>query len=257
MRRKNLFLIPFDAGADIVGANEGVNKIFLQIQANKNIDNLYYMKNKVLLSNKSETADVYQQLVEISPIIQKLIQKNDSIMFISGDHSITYYLYRICASNFNEPPVLVILDAHSDSSRLYDGWINQGTFVRELTKNIKPEIFHIGIRYDPIKLSDIDEMVYPAFSFLHHDGLEDFFKRLGNKPCYVSIDIDVLDPSICPGVNFPVPGGLSKNELLNILKKLFQLNVIAFDLVEYVPQNDVDKKSLQIAIEIIENWVVS
>ncbi len=67
------------------------------------------------------------------------------------------------------------------------------------------------------------------------DALRD---RVGNRPLYVSIDIDVLDPAHAPGTGTPEAGGMTSRELLEILRGLRELNLIGADVVEVAPSYD-------------------
>jgi len=62
--------------------------------------------------------------------------------------------------------------------------------------------------------------------------------RLGDKPVYVSIDIDVLDPAHAPGTGTPEAGGMTSRELLRMLRALSDLNVVGADVVEVAPAYD-------------------
>jgi agmatinase len=61
---------------------------------------------------------------------------------------------------------------------------------------------------------------------------------VGDRPAYVSLDIDVLDPAFAPGTGTPEPGGLTSRELLNMLRALGDLNLVGADVVEVAPAYD-------------------
>ena len=63
-------------------------------------------------------------------------------------------------------------------------------------------------------------------------------RRLGDRPVYVSVDIDVLDPAHAPGTGTPEAGGMTSRELLGILRGLAGLNVVSADIVEVSPSYD-------------------
>jgi agmatinase len=73
----------------------------------------------------------------------------------------------------------------------------------------------------------------------HHDQiLEDLHARVGDRPVYVSVDVDVLDPGFAPGTGTPEPGGLSSRELLALLRGLRGLPIVGADVVEVAPAYD-------------------
>jgi agmatinase len=61
---------------------------------------------------------------------------------------------------------------------------------------------------------------------------------VGDRPTYVSLDIDVLDPAFAPGTGTPEAGGLTSRELLNILRSFNRLNLVGADIVEVAPAYD-------------------
>jgi agmatinase len=63
-------------------------------------------------------------------------------------------------------------------------------------------------------------------------------ERLGQRPVYVSVDIDVLDPAFAPGTGTPEAGGMSSAQLFEILRGLDGLNVVGADIVEVAPAYD-------------------
>lgn len=86
-------------------------------------------------------------------------------------------------------------------------------------------------------------------------------RRVGTHvPVYLSLDIDVLDPGICPGTGTPEPGGWTSREVIRILRGLEALNVVGADVVEVAPAYDGvgEQTSLvaaQVVFEILTSWV--
>ena len=69
-------------------------------------------------------------------------------------------------------------------------------------------------------------------------AVEQIRRRVGGRPTYVSLDIDVLDPAFAPGTGTPEAGGLTSRELLNILRCFSELNLVGADIVEVAPAYD-------------------
>ena len=83
------------------------------------------------------------------------------------------------------------------------------------------------------------------------DGIVNKIKtRVGDTPCYISIDIDVVDPAFAPGTGTPECGGFSSLELLTILKKLKGLNILGGDIVEVAPSYDSSEITSMLAATI-------
>ena len=73
----------------------------------------------------------------------------------------------------------------------------------------------------------------------HHDEILDELRdRVADRPVYVSVDVDVLDPGFAPGTGTPEPGGLSSRELLSLLRGLVELPIVGADVVEVAPAYD-------------------
>jgi len=68
--------------------------------------------------------------------------------------------------------------------------------------------------------------------------IERVLARVADRPVYVSVDIDVLDPAFAPGTGTPEAGGLTSRELLGILRGLAGVNVVGADIVEVAPAYD-------------------
>lgn len=253
---KNIYFIPFDRGADFTGAYKGVYRILESLQKEEIPKDSYLfdiIEDKELIKKNGKI----DSLCKVQKKIETILKNKEQLLIVSGDHSVTFFLYQIVTGFFGTNLPLIILDAHSDASLEYEGWINHGCFVRTLYKICNPEIYHIGVRYDPMKLKDIEQHTFPSFSFCNADAnmIESIKSLVGDRKCYVSIDIDVLDPVDCPGVFFPVLGGINESELFKILEELFSLNVAAVDLVEYVPEKDIRERTLSHAINIIKKWL--
>ena len=69
-------------------------------------------------------------------------------------------------------------------------------------------------------------------------ALEKIRTRVGDKPLYISIDIDVLDPAHAPGTGTPEAGGLTSREMLRLIRGLADLHIVGADVVEVAPAYD-------------------
>ena len=82
-------------------------------------------------------------------------------------------------------------------------------------------------------------------------------KRLKNVPVYISLDLDVIDPSLLPGVGTPEPGGLTFLEFIALLKELRSLHVVGFDMVELTPDYDPSQVSSVTASVILREMILA
>jgi agmatinase len=106
---------------------------------------------------------------------------------------------------------------------------------------------HIGIRgplYSKQDLADDRSLGFEIFSSVEFEdigangAIEKLRQRVGNRPMYISIDIDVLDPSHAPGTGTPEAGGLTSRELLKVIRATSDMNIVGADVVEVAPAYD-------------------
>jgi agmatinase len=153
-------------------------------------------------------------------------------VFVGGDHSITPKLVARVAARHDGLGV-VGFDAHMDLREDYPG-DHACTYRRISETGVACFVFgpRSGERSEwqdaPKVLAHLapDLDVSPALD------------ALAGRPVYVTVDIDVLDPSVAPGTGNPEAGGPGFNELLSALERLSALNVVAFDVVEVSPPLD-------------------
>ncbi|CAG5123226.1 unnamed protein product [Candidula unifasciata] len=169
---------------------------------------------------------------------------------LGGDHTLSYPILQAIKDRYG-PVCLVHIDAHSDTSDLMFGEkIAHGTPFRRAIEDgcldCKQSI-QIGLRGSGYTLddyrwvSDQGVRVVPANDCWNKSLvplMEEVRKAIGEKPVYISFDIDGLDPSVAPGTGTPEIAGLTIIQGLEILRGCRGLNVIGADLVEVSPPYD-------------------
>ncbi|GAA2996340.1 agmatinase [Actinokineospora diospyrosa] len=172
------------------------------------------------------------------------------LVTIGGDHTIALPLLRV--QHERHGPVAVLhFDAHLDTWDSYFGaaYTHGTPFRRAGEEGLldTDHSVHVGIRGPLYSRLDLDESEQLGFTAVHardfaRTPLDDIINRvrtrLGDRPVYVSVDIDVLDPGFAPGTGTPEAGGLSSRELLEVLRGLAGLNVVGADVVEVAPAYD-------------------
>ena len=172
------------------------------------------------------------------------------LVTIGGDHTIALPLLR-AAANRHGPVALVHFDAHLDTWDTYFGaeYTHGTPFRRAVEEGIvdTEALSHVGTRGPLYGKKDLEDDRRFGFgivtsSDVYYQGVREVVdklrQRLGNRPVYVSIDIDVLDPAHAPGTGTPEAGGMTSRELLEILRGFRGLNVIGADVVEVAPAYD-------------------
>jgi len=173
------------------------------------------------------------------------------LVSIGGDHTIALPLLRNVARQHG-PVALLHFDAHLDTWDTYFGApMTHGTPFRRASEEgliALDACLHVGTRGPLYGRSDLVDDRMLGFEIIgsHElektDGLAEVIahihSRLGDRPVYVSIDVDVLDPAHAPGTGTPEAGGLTSRELLTMLRSLSTTRIIGADVVEVAPAYD-------------------
>ncbi len=166
---------------------------------------------------------------------------------IGGEHLVTLPAVKACAEKFPEL-ALIHFDAHADLNDVYlNESLSHATVIRRISEFIKPEnIAQVGIRS-----GSRDEYNWiNRFNALVKTP-DELLNRVGDRPVYLSIDLDVLDPSVLCGTGTPEPGGMSFNELVEWLVAIKGLNIAGADVVELAPHYDPSRASSITAAKVI------
>lgn len=176
-------------------------------------------------------------------------------VFLGGDHSVTLSLLRAAKAQYGggEPLACVHFDAHCDTWTDHFGERSgHGTWTYEAIQEgliSAPHTVQIGIRSSGERaareyVADQGGQIYTARALRGLDGaglapvLDAIRQRIGQRPCYLTLDIDVLDPAFAPGTGTPEPGGLTSSQVLTFVEELAGLNWIGMDCVEVAPAYD-------------------
>ena len=176
-------------------------------------------------------------------------------VFIGGDHSITLPLLRAAQAQYGqgEPLALVHFDAHCDTWEDHFGEPSgHGTWTYEALRAGLASPAHtvqIGIRSSGVRaareyVADQGGQIFTARQLRGKDGdglssmVAAIRERIGQRPCYLTLDIDCLDPAFAPGTGTPEPGGMSSSQVLTFIEELADLNWVGMDCVEVAPAYD-------------------
>ncbi|AHF97172.1 MULTISPECIES: agmatinase [Desulfurella] len=180
----------------------------------------------------------------------KLIKNRKKLLSIGGEHLITFPLIKTFANKYQNISV-VHLDAHSDLIDSYRSEkLSHASVIRRVCEIVGFEnVYQLGIR--SLNSTDLN-LPYRKenLCLFNFDKAQDFVERIGDRPVYLTIDLDVLDPSIFPGTGTPEPGGVTYKELIDCLKKLSVLNIVGCDIVELSPQYDTSGVSSIVAASV-------
>ena len=254
--------IPFDGGCTFrTGARfgpEAIRRSSRLLRSYNPVHNLYPFEKKQVVdmgdiactpfNNSSAVEQIYHELTEKMSII-------DNAVFMGGDHTISYPILRALKEKYNleQGVTLIHFDSHLDTwDEYFDEKITHGTpFKRAFEEGLinSNTSIHVGIRgtvnckTDFENDSEMGFKIIPCSDVCHPNigikGIvEKITKRVGDTSCYISIDIDVVDPAFAPGTGTPECGGFSSLEILSIIRSLKNLNIIGGDVVEVAPCYD-------------------
>src|SRR5215472_300256 len=194
--------------------------------------------------------DIAEAIAAIEQGARALLEQADHLIAIGGDHTIALPLLRATVARHG-PVALVHFDAHLDTWDTYFGapYTHGTPFRRAVEEGLLAldSSAHVGIRgplYGAADLSDDKALGFEIVSTTDvarrgvNQAIDRVRERVGDRPVYLSVDIDVLDPAHAPGTGTPEPGGLTTRELQLILRGLTGLRLAGADVVEVAPAYD-------------------
>ena len=167
---------------------------------------------------------------------KSLLQDEKFLTFFGGEHSISIGLIKAHYEHFEDLTILQ-LDAHADLRKEYDGTpYNHACAVYDAGKNAN--LVQVGIR--SMDISEKEEMNYDKVFFAdeikYNNYWDDQAMDQMTQNVYITLDLDVFDPSIMPATGTSEPGGLHWYLVTSFLRRVFEeRNVVGFDIVELAP----------------------
>ena len=189
-------------------------------------------------------------IVQIEAGARQLLGSASSFIALGGDHTVALPLLRSVHARHG-PVALIHFDAHLDTWDTYFGaeYTHGTPFRRAFEEGIldTEALSHVGTRGPLYGKKDLEDDRRFGFgivtsSDVYRQGVDEVVAklrdRIGDRPLYISIDVDVMDPAHAPGTGTPEAGGITSRELLEILRGFRGLNLIGADVVEVAPAYD-------------------
>ncbi|MFF2495898.1 agmatinase [Agromyces sp. NPDC058064] len=194
--------------------------------------------------------DIDEAVADVEAGARSLDAHADRLVVIGGDHTIALPLLRAVTAKHG-PVAVLHFDAHLDTWDTYFGApITHGTPFRRASEEGLIDLtasMHVGTRGPLYGVEDLTDDARLGFAIVTSEDIEEqgvetaierIRARIGDKPLYISIDIDVLDPAHAPGTGTPEAGGLTSRELLRIIRALADKRIVGADVVEVAPAYD-------------------
>jgi agmatinase len=189
-------------------------------------------------------------LSSIKREVKEILADNKKTVVIGGEHLVTLPIVEAYIDKY--PGLHVVhLDAHADLRDEFMGeQLSHATVLKRVFEKMNGTLWQFGIRSGSSEEFSFgrENTEFHPFSL---DGMEKISAVIGSAPIYLTIDLDVLDPSIMSGTGTPEAGGITFRELIDGLQKLEGLNIVGADIVELSPHYDHSGVSTATACKIL------
>ncbi len=188
---------------------------------------------------------------------KNILDNNKIPVMVGGEHLVTYGTVKAVSEKYKDLYILHF-DAHADLRDDYLGEkLSHATVMHRSVEMIDGDLYQLGIRSgtkEEFEFSKENSRIDTCkFNF---DKLDEYLEKLKGKNVYVSIDLDVLDPSIFPGTGTPEAGGVDFNTLLNAVLKLKDINIVGCDVNELSPSYDPSGVSTAVACKVLRELML-
>ena len=202
--------------------------------------------------------DAGAALLMIERAAAQILSDGKRPFLLGGEHLVTLGAVRAVYKAYPELRILHF-DAHTDLRDSYLGVeLSHASVIRRCQELLGDgKIWQFGIRS-----GEREEFAFAdaGHTFLHRfdlDGLSEAVSAMKGKPVYLTVDLDVLDPSVFSGTGTPEPGGISFNELREALKVVTTgLTPVGLDVVELAPELDHSGASTAVACKLVRELLL-
>lgn len=207
----------------------------------------------------AEAAEPRAALTAIRAELDRVLDPRQRWVFLGGDHTVAAPI--VGAAQRHYPDLRVVqFDAHPDLRPDYLGesW-NYASAMSRVLETLEPSrLYQIGLRTgDRQEWVGRGTHVYPGWAVPVPEAAARVATETAGQPLYVTLDIDILDPSVAPGTGAPEPGGISLAELYAALRALGGARIVGFDLVEVSPIWDPTGRTSILAAAIVRELILT
>ena len=194
----------------------------------------------------------------IEDAVRTILTDGKRPFMIGGEHLVSLPAIKACHEKYPDMHI-VHFDAHTDLREDYLGEpLSHSSVIRRAWDILGDgRINQFGIRSglrEEFKWASKGHTNLTKFTL---NGLKETLERLKEKPVYLTIDLDVLDPSVFPGTGTPEPGGISFHDLQEAIKMMDDINIIGLDVVELAPHYDQSGASTAVACKTVRELLLT
>lgn len=218
------------------------------------IDHSYFDWGDIALPMGNVTASMER----ISMAASRLCRDGKFPIFIGGEHLVSYPIIK---EMYGKHPDLVVIqfDAHADLRENYLGEVNSHATVMRKVCNIigGRNLYQFGIRSgtrEEFAFARANTNIYVNKVI---EPLKHVVAQLGDRPVYLTIDIDVADPAFAPGTGTVEPGGISAGELIEAVHLMRDLNIVGMDIVEIAPAFDQSERTAILGAKLVREAILA
>jgi len=204
----------------------------------------------VTFGNTSKTMD------DLYNFSKAIVKQDKKLFMIGGEHLVSYAPIKALHEKYNDLRI-IHFDAHTDLREDYLGEkLSHATVMKRVSDLLGPNrLYQFGIRSGLQAEFEFAENNHYIEKFTVNN-VKNIIKDLKEYPVYISLDLDVLDPSIMSGTGTPEPGGVTFKELLQALLELKDCNIVGADIVELAPHYDQSGVSTAVAAKLVREMLL-
>ena len=199
--------------------------------------------------------DAAEARAAIESAVRDVLARGHKPLLLGGDHSVTYPILRGFGARAATITILH-LDAHGDLYDEFEGdrYSHACPFARIMEERLAARLVQVGVR--TLTAHQRSQAAKFGVEILGADRWREALPLIARfkAPVYVSLDIDVLEPMLSPGVSHPEPGGLLVRDVLEVLSAL-RVPLAGADIVEYNPRNDIRDLTARVAAKFVKEIV--
>lgn len=240
-------------GLNNLGKNDGCrnagNAVIAELRKIREMNVFDFEEIHVDNSNLSEQEKLIYENSE------EMFETQDKVIFLGGDHSISYSIGKAFLDVFGCDARLIIFDAHPDTMPVMKEPTHEEWLRALVEQGFNPKnILLVGLRR--LELEERAFLDKSRIKYYEVDKIEDFeivcdsaMEFANSGKTYVSFDIDVVDPAFAPSTGYIEPGGMSSREILYFARRLAKTKkIVAVDLVEIDSEADTERGNVTVKL---------